>query len=150
MAEASLGRIASRAQMEAGESRTDMLERVISILLRCGVSASLVLVGAGVLLMALRGDTGYGPLPSPQALTTPGPVAWPSTLGAVLAGALAGRPYALVLAGLLLLTATPVLRVGISVVAFLIERDYAFALITLFVLGVLVLSFALGAAEGRT
>jgi len=46
--------------------------------------------------------------------------------------------------GLLLLIATPVLRVMVSVVAFALERDRRFVLITGAVLCVLIGSFAIG------
>jgi len=49
--------------------------------------------------------------------------------------------------GLLLLIATPVLRVAVSIVAFVQQGDRLFTLITAVVLGILLLSFALGAAE---
>jgi uncharacterized membrane protein len=47
-------------------------------------------------------------------------------------------------AGLLLLILTPILRVAVSVLMFLLERDRPFVLITAAVLAALVLSFLLG------
>ena len=47
-----------------------------------------------------------------------------------------------------LLIATPVMRVAVSIVAFLIERDWIFVIVTSFVLAMLILSFFLGKAEG--
>ena len=52
------------------------------------------------------------------------------------------------MAGLILLIATPVARVAVSVLVFVVERDGAFVLITLFVLILLLLSFLLGKAGG--
>jgi uncharacterized membrane protein len=46
--------------------------------------------------------------------------------------------------GLLLLIATPVLRVAVSVIGFALDRDRLFVLITLAVLAVLIGSFAIG------
>jgi uncharacterized membrane protein len=68
----------------------------------------------------------------------------PHTLAAVLAGVQTLQPKAIIDAGLLLLIATPVLRVAVSVVAFLLEKDYVYTAITLFVLAVLLTSFFLG------
>lgn len=135
---------------EAGEGRALSGELVVSALLRYGVLISLALVVCGVVLMFATGSTGYG-----QGLDLQGLVgaegmagaAWPRTIGGVVAGAVAGRPYALMLLGLLLLIATPVLRVVVSIVLFFVERDYTYVAITLFVLGVLVLSFLLGSVE---
>jgi uncharacterized membrane protein len=47
--------------------------------------------------------------------------------------------------GLLLLIATPVLRVAVSAIGFALEHDKRFVVITLVVLAVLVGSFAVGA-----
>ena len=49
--------------------------------------------------------------------------------------------------GLLLLIATPVVRVAVSILGFVYERDWRYILITSIVLGLLILSFALGRAE---
>ncbi len=136
------------APLDSQPKRAETHEHAICVLLRCGIYASLALIGLGVLLMLVRGDTGYGPIPEPEALMIPGLNTWPHTLGAVLSGALTARPYALVLTGLLILVATPVLQVVISTVAFLKQRDYAFAVIALFVLGILLLSFVLSSVEG--
>ena len=46
--------------------------------------------------------------------------------------------------GVLLLVATPVLRVTVSVVGFALERDRRFVIITALVLAVLLGSFAIG------
>jgi uncharacterized membrane protein len=68
----------------------------------------------------------------------------PHTLGAVVKGVGQGSGPALVMLGLLLLIATPVLRVMVSVIGFTLERDRRFILITLVVLTVLIGSFAVG------
>jgi len=47
----------------------------------------------------------------------------------------------------MLLIATPVARVAVSVVVFLLQRDWIFVGITLVVLAVLLLSFWLGTGE---
>jgi uncharacterized membrane protein len=50
--------------------------------------------------------------------------------------------------GLLLLIATPVMRVAVSVLIFVHQRDWTFVVITSVVLVLLVLSFVLGRVEG--
>jgi uncharacterized membrane protein len=134
----------------AGHSVASDGELIVSTLLRYGVLISLALVALGVVLLFAAGSTGYGQGLELQGLLSAegAPAgAWPQTLGAVLSGVLAGRPYALILLGLLLLIATPVLRVAVSVVLFALERDYLYVGITLFVLAVLALSFFLGKVE---
>lgn len=58
----------------------------------------------------------------------------------VFAGVLAGRSEAIIQLGLLLLIATPVARVALSLLSFAMERDWLYVIITLVVLGVLVAS----------
>ena len=55
-----------------------------------------------------------------------------------------GKPYAIIGAGLLLLIATPVVRVALSVVFFLVQADWLYVGITLFVLAILLISLFTG------
>jgi uncharacterized membrane protein len=57
-----------------------------------------------------------------------------------------GKGQGYVALGLLILIATPVLRVALSVVTFWLEKDRAFVLITAGVLSLLILSLVLGKA----
>jgi uncharacterized membrane protein len=103
-----------------------------------GLSAALVL--GGLALIAATGTTGYAEPLSPQVLVhreaaTP----YPTTLGGVLAGVLAGKPFALIELGVLVLIATPVVRVGVSIPLFWQEQDYRYATISLVVLVILLL-----------
>ncbi len=122
------------------------MELAISVVLRAGVLASAAVIFLGILWFALTQDTGYAKV-LPHHLQdllafhqASGPGYFPTAPRAVLAGAAAGRPYAIIELGILLLVATPVLRVGLSVVFFLEQRDWLYAAITLFVLAVLLLS----------
>jgi len=63
------------------------------------------------------------------------------------AGVRALRGRAIVILGLLLLIATPVVRVAVSIFAFIYQGDRIFTLITAVVLCLLLLSFVLGKAE---
>jgi uncharacterized membrane protein len=71
------------------------------------------------------------------------PMAVPD-LGEVLARVVALRPSGFLALGLLVLIATPILRVVGSIVAFLYERDWRYAGITTMVLLVLIVSLVLG------
>jgi uncharacterized membrane protein len=59
-----------------------------------------------------------------------------------------GRGQAIVMIGLLILIATPVMRVAVSILGFVYERDAPYFLITVLVLTLLILSFVLGRVEG--
>ncbi|HLW02483.1 MAG TPA: DUF1634 domain-containing protein [Ktedonobacterales bacterium] len=126
-------------------------EEIIGWILRVGVFASAVLIALGVVLLFATQHTGYpGSFGNLAQLVQYGPnrlSAFPNNPADVLAGLAQFKPYALIALGLLLLIATPVIRVAASVVIFALERDYAYVLITLFVLLILVISFLLGKAS---
>lgn len=119
------------------------MELVISYGLRVGVLLSAAIILIGILLFALRQDTGYAKvLPHHLAdiLTFhqgSGPGYFPTSLGEVLSGTAAGKPYAIIALGMLLLIATPIVRVALSVFFFLAQADWLYVGITLFVLAVL-------------
>ena len=120
-------------------------EATISAVLRTGVGASLALLACGSLLSFLQAG-GYGSQPSEVLRLTGAGGAFPRTTAWFLSGLGHGDGQAVIVAGLLLLIATPVLRVAVSVVAFWRERDRAFVAITTLVLLLLALSFGLGRA----
>jgi uncharacterized membrane protein len=62
-----------------------------------------------------------------------------TSLAAILAGAIAGRPTSLVRLGVLVLILTPVTRVAMTLVLFLAQRDRAFVALTSVVLVILIL-----------
>ncbi len=114
-------------------------ELVISGVLRGGVLLSVAVILAGVCYYyALRL---LGRLP---------PTTFPDTLAEVGAGLRAANPVAIVTAGLLVLLATPVLRVAVSIAAFAIEKDRTYVTITAIVLVILLFSiFGIGSYLGR-
>jgi len=109
------------------------------------VSASLVAISAGTLLAFVRAG-GYGKEPADLARLIGPAGAFPRTAAWILGGALRLDGRAVIVTGLLLLIATPVLRVAVSIVSFARERDRAFVVITSAVLGLLLLSLVLGRA----
>ncbi|MDB5330547.1 MAG: hypothetical protein JWP03_1698 [Phycisphaerales bacterium] len=120
------------------------VELLISTLLRVGVGASLTVILIG---MALTFAHHPDYLRSKEALErVTGPhSAFPHTLRQVLTGLRQGEGRAVVVVGLLLLIATPVARVAVSIMAFVYERDWVFVVITSIVLALLLLSFYVGA-----
>jgi uncharacterized membrane protein len=124
----------------------ERIENLISHVLRIGVGVSLLVIVAGT-IVSFAHHPGYlwsaqtlGPLTRPVGDALP-------TVHSVLEGVLAGRCQAVVMLGLMLLIATPVLRVAVSVVVFLVQRDRIFVAITVVVLAALLFSFWIGKAE---
>lgn len=124
----------------------DDIEVIISHLLRWGVLASLILIGTGTILRFLHsGDYGAqgGTASDLQALIRP-EATLSFTVPGFIHGLSHGQGQSLIIAGLILLIATPVLRVAISIVTFVIEKDWVFAAITSLVFVLLLCSFYLG------
>lgn len=112
------------------------MELIMGRLLQIGVLlASFVMIAGGLLYMhAHSGETpNYRVFSSePQRLRH---------FSGVLEGIKTGDPAALIQLAVLLLIATPVARVVFALIAFLIERDRLFVLISAVVLGVLLYGF---------
>ena len=135
---------------EASEARKDrvrQVEEMISNLLRTGVLVSLTLVVVGTLLSFVRHPGYTTSAVELQRLTRPG-AAFPHTLPEVWQGLREFRGQAVIAVGLLVLIATPVLRVAVSILAFWHEGDRKFVAITSVVLALLLASFFLGKAGG--
>lgn len=124
------------------------VELCISDLLRWGVALSLILLTLGTVFGFLQpgeyGRAGGTPEDFHRLLTHPDLTML--TLPGFLDAAAHLRGEALIAPGLLLLIATPVLRVAVSVFAFVLERDRIYIAITTAVLALVLLSFALGKA----
>ena len=123
------------------------VELVISTLLRSGVVLSLAIVVAGLALSFAHHPDYWTSHSMLKQITTPGRVV-PHSIRDVVRGVAELRGEAVIALGLLLLIATPVLRVAVSIAVFLLDRDWVFVAITTFVLAMLILSFFLGRAEG--
>jgi uncharacterized membrane protein len=130
---------------DTGE-RVRCIELLISNLLRFSVIASFLLIVGGTLLSFLHHPMYLTSFDALQHLTQPG-AAFPHTLQEVLNGLKLWHGQAIVTLGLLLLIATPVMRVAISVFAFIYQKDRLFTFITLAVFSLLLLSFVLGKVE---
>ncbi len=112
---------------------------IIEWVLQGGVILSAVVIAIGLLLMSLQPNTF-----APEQLQP-----FPHTFAQVGTELLALQPQAVIALGLLLLIATPVLRVAVALVAFAVERDWRFVVITLLVLLILLFSiFFVGQAVG--
>jgi len=126
--------------------RARAVELLISNLLRIGVAASLLIVATGTVISFVHHPDYLTQPPALQRLTTPG-AAFPHTIRDVILGVRDFRGQAIVMVGLMLLIATPVARVAVSILGFVYERDRRYVIITTIVLALLLLSFVLGKAE---
>ena len=111
------------------------IEIIIGSLLRTGV----ILAGAVVLIGAVLYLLRYGHNP-PHWATFHGEPERLKSITDIIHGAFALDARAIIQLGLLLLIATPIARVLFSAIAFGIERDYMYVVITLIVLGILLYS----------
>ena len=127
------------------------IELFIARLLRWGVMLSFTIIAIGIGIVIITGQTGFQQIHlddvNSLVLYQVKP-AFPNSLSSVFYGVVALKPYAIIALGLLILIAIPVMRVAVSVVAFIVERDWLYVAITAFVLVVLLTSFALGEAGG--
>lgn len=117
----------------------ERVEGIIGTLLRAGVllAAAVVLLGGGIFLVRHGGEL-------PHYRVFRGEPSDLRTVSGILADALSFRGRNIIQLGLLLLIATPVARVAFSVVAFALERDWLYVVVTLVVLAVLLFSLAGG------
>ncbi len=128
------------------EERVRRVELIISTLLRTGVIVSFVIIVVGTILSFVHHPGFLSTEGQLQLLAQPGAV-FPHTIKDVFDGVLALHGQAIVALGLLLLIATPVVRVAVSIFAFVYQGDRVFVAITTVVLCFLLLSFVLGKVE---
>ena len=110
-------------------------ESVISAMLRAGVILSAMTVLAGGILYLVKFSA-----VRPDYRAFHGEANDLRYMHAILGAAAAGHSRGLIQLGLLLLIATPVARVAFSVIAYVSERDWLYAAITLVVLAILLYS----------
>ena len=112
------------------------LEKVIGNLLRYGVlTASFIVVAGGIVYLIRHGAQ----LPDyKQFKGEPDKMREPKLIvEAVFRGE--GRP--LIVLGLLILIATPIARIAVSIIGYLLEKDYLYTVLTVIVLLVILLNF---------
>ena len=114
----------------------DRFRVVISLVLTVGVTVSAALIALGFGLAVVSGGW--------QTSLAGGPAGTGSLsdFGQMASGLGALRPVAITQLGLAVLLATPVMRVAASIVAFALERDGLYVVITTIVLVILLASIA--------
>ena len=117
----------------------EQVEKIVGNLLRSGVITAAAVVLAGGIIYLIR----YGSNLPDYSIFKGVPTEFRS-VGGILDAAFTFRSRGLIQLGLLLLIATPVARVTFSIIAFALQRDRIYIVITLIVLGVLIYSLAGG------
>ena len=121
------------------------VELFIGKLLRYGVllSCAITLFGGVIYLYQHHGSVpDYSAIPSGQSF--PGVADYLRELNTILPRALTLDGAAIIQLGVIVLIATPVLRVAFSSIAFLIEKDYMYVVITLIVLVIILSNMIFG------
>jgi uncharacterized membrane protein len=119
------------------------IERMVSVLLRTGVLVSgLVVLAGGVYYLTENGAEAadyhiFHGQPSINRIVPQ-----------IVEGAIALRPESIIQLGILILIATPIMRVAFSLAGFAMERDRAYVAITAIVLLILLYSLISGALGG--
>ncbi|GAC1356924.1 MAG: hypothetical protein NVSMB44_01510 [Ktedonobacteraceae bacterium] len=122
-------------QKSATELKDIQMTSVIGWILQGGVLLSAVFIIIGLLLLPTR----------PGGLSVHWLLTFPQTLDQIGHGLLILQPQAIIALGLLILIATPVVRVGASIISFALEKDRQYVVITSIVLAILLFSiFFLG------
>jgi uncharacterized membrane protein len=117
---------------------SDVVQLVGNVLRIGGLVAAAVAVLGGVLLLA---EHGMARADFHEFIGEPAEL---RSVGGIVAGALRLQSHAVVQLGLLLLIATPVVRVAVSLVVFALQRDRLYMALTSVVLAVLLFSLLLG------
>jgi uncharacterized membrane protein len=111
------------------------LEKMVAMVLRTGVLLAAAVVLAGGLCFVIQ----HGSEPAGEHVFQGVAVEY-RVPGAILSSAVHGDCRGIIQLGLLLLIATPVVRVGLSLVGFAVERDRTYMIVTAIVLVILVFS----------
>lgn len=123
------------------------VDTAISTLLRVGVILSVTIIAVGLATTFVHHPE-YVSSPASLAELTAARGQYPNTLLSVIAGVGQLRGQAIVMAGLLLLIATPIARVALSIAVFIIEHDRLYTAITAAVLLILLIGFVIGLEGG--
>ncbi|HLZ71410.1 MAG TPA: DUF1634 domain-containing protein [Dehalococcoidia bacterium] len=129
------------------------VELIISWLLRIGVWSSIAIILFGFALLVGQDHAALlrahkGGLEGLLKDGLPGEPLPAASYGGVLDSVRRGQAFGVISLGLLVLLFTPVMRVAISIVAFAVERDRLYALLTSVVLLLLLAGIVLGKAGG--
>lgn len=129
------------------EAKVRNVELAISLVLRIGVVLSVTVIAVGLGLMFAH-HSDYLPISGHVSYheLTSGATRFPHSFASLGRAISRGEGRGIVVLGVLILILTPVLRVAVGVLSFVYEEDAPMAIVTLYVLVVLVGSFFLARA----
>ena len=117
---------------------TDM-QSIIGWILRSGIAVSMILVIIGGAFFVYRHGHSI-----PDYSHFKGVPYFIHNTGGIIAGTLNLRGQAIIQLGIILLIATPIVRVAFSAIGFMLEKDYLYTIITLIVLLIILASMLTG------
>jgi len=120
------------------------MEVFIGKLLRYGVllSCAITIIGGVIYMFQHRSLPDYSPIPDGQPF--PGVEHYLRELSTIIPRMLSLDGAAIIQFGVCVLIATPIIRVAVSILAFLIEKDYLYVVITLIVLCIILTNMIFG------
>jgi len=121
----------------------ESIERMVSVVLRSGVLLSAFVVLAGGVYYLIRHGEEIA-----DYRTFHGQPSIDRMVGQIIRGAIDLRGRSIIQAGILLLIATPIARVAVSLIGFAFERDGKYVAITAIVLAILLYSLTGGMIGG--
>ena len=124
----------------------DWVNTAIFYVLRAGVLISIAIIILGLVITFVHHPEYFHSRPALGELTSP-KAHFPNTIADVISGVRAMKGQAIITLGLLILIATPVARVVMSVGIFFVENDWLYTGITTAVVVILFVSFAIGLVE---
>ncbi len=126
--------------MEAKKSFKDTdMQAVIGYVLRAGVVISISVVFIGGMIYLFRHGSSIA-----DYRQFKGVPAFVHSISGIIRGILTGRGRAIIQAGIILLIATPVVRIIFSAIGFVLEKDWLYVVITLLVLTIIIAGACLG------
>jgi len=124
-----------------GSLKDKDIQVIIGWILRGGVTVSILLVFIGGILFTYRHGQSI-----PDYKTFKGVPDFIGNFSGIFDGIITFKGQAIIQLGIILLIATPVIRVAFSAVGFLMEKDYLYTAITLIVLLIILASMFSGRA----
>lgn len=121
------------------------MELFLGKFLRFGVTLACVitLIGGALYIYQQQGVMpDYSP--TPDDMPFPGVKEYLRSFSSIWEGVLALDGAAIIQLGVIVLVATPVFRVALSAIGFLIENDYMYVVVTLIVLAIILANMLLG------
>jgi uncharacterized membrane protein len=120
------------------DSTRERIDLLVSRVLRWGVLCAAAIGAAGFLLFVLRGPQPGDPQTLQELLSLRSET-FATSLPAMVRGISTARPDDVMRLGILVLILTPLLRVALMLVLFVLERDFVFVAISAIVFAILLL-----------